>query len=163
MAELLALRGSVGVGSVGGEGSSGGAGAAPPGPPSSNWFSAMNALRVYSIYLELDTDMNGMLSRQELARYGAVPGPRCGARRGGGVDCGVGSGRPLCDARCDAPTAARWGNPGHLSCPACALGSVGVRVLSVKCAAQVGERSQTPLWSACSRSAKPTVGKWYAA
>ncbi|XP_064403280.1 serine/threonine-protein phosphatase 2A regulatory subunit B'' subunit gamma-like isoform X2 [Halichondria panicea] len=35
-----------------------------------NWFSAPSALRVYGQYLSLDTDHNGMLSRQELARYG---------------------------------------------------------------------------------------------
>mmetsp|Transcript_19387 Transcript_19387/g.68635 ORF Transcript_19387/g.68635 Transcript_19387/m.68635 type:complete len:455 (-) Transcript_19387:184-1548(-) len=34
-----------------------------------NWFSGSNALRVYSQYLELDGDHNGMLNRQELARY----------------------------------------------------------------------------------------------
>jgi len=36
----------------------------------SNWFSAPSALRVYGQYLNLDKDHNGMLSRQELARYG---------------------------------------------------------------------------------------------
>jgi Ca2+-binding EF-hand superfamily protein len=36
---------------------------------SSNWFSAENALRVYSEYLELDADQNGMLSREELLNY----------------------------------------------------------------------------------------------
>ncbi|KAL8598219.1 Serine/threonine-protein phosphatase 2A regulatory subunit B'' subunit gamma [Nucella lapillus] len=35
-----------------------------------NWFSAPSALRVYGQYLNLDKDRNGMLSRQELARYG---------------------------------------------------------------------------------------------
>lgn len=34
-----------------------------------NWFSGSNALRVYSQYLELDADHNGMLNRAELARY----------------------------------------------------------------------------------------------
>ncbi|CAM9198360.1 unnamed protein product [Chrysoparadoxa australica] len=34
-----------------------------------NWFSAENTLRVYSEYLELDTDQNGMLSRSELEQY----------------------------------------------------------------------------------------------
>ncbi|KAI9014786.1 hypothetical protein BC832DRAFT_546471 [Gaertneriomyces semiglobifer] len=34
-----------------------------------NWFSAYSALRVYGQFLNLDTDKNGMLSRQELARY----------------------------------------------------------------------------------------------
>jgi len=36
----------------------------------SNWFSAPSALRVYGQYLNLDKDHNGMLSKQELARYG---------------------------------------------------------------------------------------------
>ena len=36
----------------------------------SNWFSAQNALRVYSQYLELDIDHNGMLSKDELMNYG---------------------------------------------------------------------------------------------
>ena len=36
----------------------------------SNWFSASSALRVYGQYLNLDTDHNGMLSKQELKRYG---------------------------------------------------------------------------------------------
>jgi Ca2+-binding EF-hand superfamily protein len=35
----------------------------------SNWFSAANALRVYSQYLQLDADQNGMLSRRELSAY----------------------------------------------------------------------------------------------
>lgn len=35
-----------------------------------NWFSGSNALRVYSQYLELDSDHNGMLCRDELRRYG---------------------------------------------------------------------------------------------
>jgi len=35
-----------------------------------NWFSAPSALRVYGQYLNLDVDHNGMLSMQELARYG---------------------------------------------------------------------------------------------
>jgi len=35
-----------------------------------NWFSAPSTLRVYSQYLELDVDHNGMLSRSELAGYG---------------------------------------------------------------------------------------------
>ena len=35
-----------------------------------NWFSAPSALRVYGQYLNLDTDHNGMLSQQELQRYG---------------------------------------------------------------------------------------------
>lgn len=45
----------------------------PPQPPPTasplNWFSASNALRVYSAYLQLDKDENGMLSPQELAGY----------------------------------------------------------------------------------------------
>ena len=36
----------------------------------SNWFSAPSALRVYGQYLNLDRDHNGMLSKDELARYG---------------------------------------------------------------------------------------------
>ncbi|XP_015775867.1 PREDICTED: serine/threonine-protein phosphatase 2A regulatory subunit B'' subunit gamma-like [Acropora digitifera] len=36
-----------------------------------NWFSAPSALRVYGQYLSLDTDHNGMLSKEELARYGS--------------------------------------------------------------------------------------------
>ena len=35
----------------------------------SNWFSAPSALRVYGQYLNLDKDHNGMLSKEELARY----------------------------------------------------------------------------------------------
>lgn len=35
-----------------------------------NWFSPSNALRVYSRYLELDIDHDGMLSKIELQRYG---------------------------------------------------------------------------------------------
>ena len=35
-----------------------------------NWFSASNAMRVYSSYLDLDCDRNGMLSRREFAEYG---------------------------------------------------------------------------------------------
>lgn len=35
-----------------------------------NWFSAPSALRVYGQYLNLDTDHNGMLSMEELGRYG---------------------------------------------------------------------------------------------
>eukprot|EP00947_MAST-08B_sp_MAST-8B-sp1_P001881 g1881.t1 len=35
-----------------------------------NWFSSRNALRVYSDYLELDEDHNGMLSKSELISYG---------------------------------------------------------------------------------------------
>ncbi|GAB6020656.1 Serine/threonine-protein phosphatase 2A regulatory subunit B'' subunit gamma [Chamberlinius hualienensis] len=36
----------------------------------SNWFSAPSALRVYGQYLNLDKDHNGMLSKEELNRYG---------------------------------------------------------------------------------------------
>ena len=35
-----------------------------------NWFSAPSALRIYGQYLHLDTDHNGMLSKDELKRYG---------------------------------------------------------------------------------------------
>lgn len=35
-----------------------------------NWFSAPSALRVYGQYLNLDKDHNGMLRKEELARYG---------------------------------------------------------------------------------------------
>lgn len=35
-----------------------------------NWFSATSALRVYGQYLNLDTDRNGFLSKDELAKYG---------------------------------------------------------------------------------------------
>lgn len=34
-----------------------------------NWFSAKSAYRVYGTYLHLDRDQNGMLSKEELARY----------------------------------------------------------------------------------------------
>lgn len=37
----------------------------------SNWFSAASALSVYGVYLNLDKDHNGMLSKQELAGYGS--------------------------------------------------------------------------------------------
>uniref|UniRef100_A0A8C4SSD0 Serine/threonine-protein phosphatase 2A regulatory subunit B'' subunit gamma n=1 Tax=Erpetoichthys calabaricus TaxID=27687 RepID=A0A8C4SSD0_ERPCA len=36
----------------------------------SNWFSAPSALRVYGQYLNLDKDHNGMLSKEELSRFG---------------------------------------------------------------------------------------------
>lgn len=69
MAELLALQS---------ESFSGDKPSAPPAPPAkpgaapvSNWFSSTNALRVYGQYLELDTDMNGMLSKEEMMGYGA--------------------------------------------------------------------------------------------
>ncbi|KAF6040024.1 PPP2R3C [Bugula neritina] len=35
-----------------------------------NWFSAPSALRVYGQYLNLDKDHNGMLSKEELGKYG---------------------------------------------------------------------------------------------
>jgi serine/threonine-protein phosphatase 2A regulatory subunit B'' len=34
-----------------------------------NWFSVQSSLRVYDQYLKLDQDKNGMLKKQELARY----------------------------------------------------------------------------------------------
>jgi Ca2+-binding EF-hand superfamily protein len=37
---------------------------------SANWFSAANALAVYSAYLALDSDQNGMLSLSEVAAFG---------------------------------------------------------------------------------------------
>jgi len=37
----------------------------------SNWFSMQSALKVYGAYLFLDVDQNGMLSRNELSRYGS--------------------------------------------------------------------------------------------
>lgn len=42
----------------------------PKDQQQNNWFSAPSALRVYGIYLNLDKDHNGMLSKQELTRYG---------------------------------------------------------------------------------------------
>jgi len=36
-----------------------------------NWFSMQSALKVYGAYLELDVDQNGMLSKNELSRYGS--------------------------------------------------------------------------------------------
>ncbi|GMI02998.1 hypothetical protein TrVE_jg9726 [Triparma verrucosa] len=36
---------------------------------STNWFSSENSLRVYSQYLELDKDQNGLLSKTELQNY----------------------------------------------------------------------------------------------
>lgn len=38
---------------------------------SENWFSVESALRVYGMYLELDSDQNGMLCQWELAKYGS--------------------------------------------------------------------------------------------
>jgi serine/threonine-protein phosphatase 2A regulatory subunit B'' len=37
----------------------------------SNWFSMQSALKVYGAYLELDVDLNGMLSKNELSRFGS--------------------------------------------------------------------------------------------
>ena len=72
LAELLELRDSMPAG-----GDVGPAGTLPPtanepaqGMPQRSWFSARNALRVYSQYLDLDTDHNGMLSECELGAYG---------------------------------------------------------------------------------------------
>jgi len=36
-----------------------------------NWFSMQSALKVYGAYLELDVDQNGMLSKNELSRFGS--------------------------------------------------------------------------------------------
>ncbi len=47
-----------------------------PNPVSQNWFSAANALRVYGQYLDLDTDLNGMLSKEEMLAYGESPSLR---------------------------------------------------------------------------------------
>nr|KAJ3412725.1 Serine/threonine-protein phosphatase 2A regulatory subunit B'' subunit gamma [Polyrhizophydium stewartii] len=35
----------------------------------SNWFSSYSALRVYGLFLNLDVDRNGMISRKELTKY----------------------------------------------------------------------------------------------
>lgn len=35
----------------------------------SNWFSVSSSLRVYDQYLRIDLDKNGMLRKEELARY----------------------------------------------------------------------------------------------
>ena len=50
-------------------------------PRPGNWFSAGNALRVYSAYLQLDGDQNGMLSLDEAAAYGASQYTRAFAER----------------------------------------------------------------------------------
>jgi len=42
----------------------------PKDKQENNWFSAPSALRVYGQYLNLDTDHNGMLSKEELKRFG---------------------------------------------------------------------------------------------
>jgi serine/threonine-protein phosphatase 2A regulatory subunit B'' len=71
MAELLALQSesfSADKPSGGSASASGGKSGAATPPP--NWFSSSNALRVYGQYLELDTDMNGMLSKEEMQAYG---------------------------------------------------------------------------------------------
>eukprot|EP00913_Durusdinium_trenchii_P021581 g20279.t1 len=43
----------------------------PLGDAEHNWFSMQSALKVYDAYLFLDNDQNGMLSRNELARFGS--------------------------------------------------------------------------------------------
>ena len=40
-----------------------------PKPHRRNWFSAESAISIYSRYLDIDLDSNGMLSRAELLRY----------------------------------------------------------------------------------------------
>lgn len=35
-----------------------------------NWFSSLNALRLYDFYVSIDRDSNGMLSKSELAKFG---------------------------------------------------------------------------------------------
>ena len=52
-----------------------------PRPRASNWFSSANALRVYSAYLQLDGDQNGMLSLDELTSYGGGQYTRAFAER----------------------------------------------------------------------------------
>ncbi|KAA3671275.1 serine/threonine-protein phosphatase 2A regulatory subunit B'' [Paragonimus westermani] len=37
-----------------------------------NWFSHQSAMRIYGSYSQLDEDRNGMLTRDELSRYGNV-------------------------------------------------------------------------------------------
>ena len=39
----------------------------------SNWFSSSNALRVFSLYVELDKDQNGMLNQEELSAFTGPP------------------------------------------------------------------------------------------
>ena len=46
-----------------------------------NWFSAANALAVYSAYLSLDSDQNGMLSLAEVAAFGSWQYTRAFAAR----------------------------------------------------------------------------------
>lgn len=43
----------------------------PAAEAESNWFSMQSAVKVYGAYLELDVDQNGMLSKDELSRYGS--------------------------------------------------------------------------------------------
>jgi hypothetical protein len=77
MAELLALQSesfTADKASGGSTSASGGKAGTTTPPP--NWFSSSNALRVYGQYLELDTDMNGMLSKEEMQAYGACSGFR---------------------------------------------------------------------------------------
>lgn len=35
-----------------------------------NWFSSLNALKLYDFYVSIDSDSNGMLSKSELAKFG---------------------------------------------------------------------------------------------
>ena len=42
----------------------------PKDQQQTNWFSAPSTLRVYGMFLNLDKDRNGMLSKEELLRYG---------------------------------------------------------------------------------------------
>lgn len=42
----------------------------PKDQQQSNWFSAPSTLRVYGMYLNLDKDRNGMLSKEELLKFG---------------------------------------------------------------------------------------------
>lgn len=56
---------------------------------SDNWFSLENAYRVYNSYLELDSDQNGMLSKQEFAAFGSRPvGAAPGLQLAGGAGPG---------------------------------------------------------------------------
>jgi Ca2+-binding EF-hand superfamily protein len=41
-----------------------------PAEAAANWFSMENALKVYGMYLQLDVDQNGMLSKRELKNFG---------------------------------------------------------------------------------------------
>jgi Ca2+-binding EF-hand superfamily protein len=42
----------------------------------SNWFSSVNAQRLYDIYVSLDTDQNGMLSKEEVKKFGQISSAR---------------------------------------------------------------------------------------